>query len=51
MRETRQQLKARLQSEGKWEAFKTLREKLRCEGRTPRQSREEALAQIDSRPP
>jgi hypothetical protein len=51
MRETRRQLKARLQSEGKREGFKTLREQFKREGLTPRQAHAEAMAQIESRPP
>src|SRR5262249_16494660 len=51
MRETRRQLKERLQRTGIWQPFLGLREQLKREGRTPRQAHEEALAQIESRPP
>jgi hypothetical protein len=51
MNETRQQLKARLQQEGKWQDFLALREQLKASGLPPDQAREEALRQVESRPP
>jgi hypothetical protein len=51
MGETRKQLKERLQRTGLWQRFLGLREQLKREVRTPRQAHEEALAQIESRPP
>lgn len=51
MRETKRQIKERLLAAGRWQDYLALREKLRQEGRTPRQAREEALSQLESPPP
>ena len=51
MRETRQQLKDRLKATGCWPEYLALRERLTRDGLTPAQAREEALAQLESRPP
>jgi hypothetical protein len=51
MGENRQQIKARLQQEGKWENFLAIRERLKADGLPPDQAREQALAQVDSLPP
>jgi hypothetical protein len=51
MGETRKQLKQRLQRTGLWLSFLDLRDQLKREGQAPRQAHEEALAQIESRPP
>jgi hypothetical protein len=49
MRETRQQIKDRLQAAGRWEDFVAMREKLVQEGISPAQARLQALREIDSR--
>lgn len=51
MRETKRQIKERLQAAGRWQDYLARREQLRQEGRTPRQAREESLRQIESLPP
>ncbi len=51
MPETKRQIKDRLQAAGLWKDYLALREQLALEGRRPRQAREEALRQVDSRPP
>src|SRR5690348_2187685 len=51
MPETKKQIKARLQAAGLWKEYLTLREQLAREGSTPRQAREQALREIDARPP
>lgn len=50
MRETREQLKQRLQAAGLWERFLTIRDQLCAEGLTPAQARQEALRQVESQP-
>jgi hypothetical protein len=51
MGETRQQLKERLLQEGRWQDYLTLREQLKASGLPPDQARDEALRQIEARPP
>jgi hypothetical protein len=50
MTQTRAERKQRLQREGKWEAFKELRERLQAEGMSPADADEEAMQQIDATP-
>jgi len=47
----REQVKARLKAEGKWQAFVGLREKLKANGMKPAQAWAEALQHVDSQPP
>ena len=49
MRETRKQLKERLQAAGLWEEYVALRVQLAADGLTPAQAREEALRRIEAR--
>ena len=48
MRETRKQIKARLQAASLWEDYLELREQLVREGQTPKQAKRVALQQIDT---
>ena len=48
MATNRGQLKARLQDEGRWEAFKARREKLKAEGMTPAQANWQAETEFAS---
>ncbi|OAI45069.1 hypothetical protein AYO44_13175 [Planctomycetaceae bacterium SCGC AG-212-F19] len=50
MRETKRQIKERLQAAGIWEDYTALRDQLVKDGQTPGEARQEALRRIDSRP-
>jgi hypothetical protein len=51
MRETRKQVKTRLQAAGLWKDYLELREQLMREGQTPKRAKRTALQQIDSNRP
>jgi hypothetical protein len=51
MKETKTELKQRLQAEGRWHEYLALRDGFAAEGMNPAQARDEALRQLDMRPP
>ncbi len=51
MNETKRQRRERLQAAGLWDEYLKIRQRLGTQGMTPREARDEALRQIDARPP
>ena len=51
MAETKKELKDRLQAAGLWQGYLAVRDRLKADGVAPAQAREQALRQVEARPP